>query len=189
MGAGKSTALHMFAELGAITLSADGLVHDLYERPEIARQVNDHFRGGVLEDRGGVDRSRLAASVRGRPDELGWLEDLIHPLVAEEIERRIEAAPVGSVLVCEVPLLFESGYEALCDLVVTVEADPEARRARSVHSFDLDQFSELDGLQASSERRVRESDLAYLNDQGLAALESFVEKAYGKAQSLLGVEA
>ena len=67
-----------------------------------------------------------------------WLEKLTHPLVAEEIERRIGDAPAGTVVVCEVPLLFESGFERLFDLVVTVEAGGETRRRRSTHGFDVE---------------------------------------------------
>ena len=51
-----------------------------------------------------------------------WLEQLTHPMVAKDLRRKIESAATGSVVVCEVPLLFEAGYEGLFDLLVTVEA-------------------------------------------------------------------
>jgi dephospho-CoA kinase len=185
IGAGKSTALTMFQELGALAVSADEVVHALYLQPECTAQLAAYFGPAVLDARGEVDRKRLAKSVRGCREELRWLENLTHPRVAEEIERRVQKAPVGSVVVCEVPLLFESRLQDLFDLIVTIEAGRENRRKRSVHLFDLDMFSELEGLQASSEQRVAGSDLAFFNDGDLDHMGAFVRQAYERARELL----
>jgi dephospho-CoA kinase len=91
LGAGKSTALALFGECGALVFSADQLVHELYERPVVASQVAEHFGTRVLAGPGSVDRARLAEAVRGRHAELHWLEGLTHPLVAAEIAHRVEA--------------------------------------------------------------------------------------------------
>jgi len=127
----------------------------------------------------------LAEAVRGCPDELAWLEGLTHPRVTEGIKRRIRTAPPGTVVVCEVPLLFEAGCEDMFDLIVTIEATPENRRRRSVHSFGTDQFSEFEHLQASSERRVAGSHLFFWNDGDLEDLRAFVGRAYDRAKALL----
>jgi dephospho-CoA kinase len=185
IGAGKSTALASFRELGAIIVSADELVHELYARPSVSAEIGARFGPGVLDEEDKVDRGRLAASVRGRDGELRWLEELIHPLVADEIERRIKDAPSGTVVVCEVPLLFESGFDRLFDLVVTIEADRDARRSRSIHDFDSDMFSELEGLQASSEERVAGSDLSFYNDGDVKHLRGFVRGAFARALGLV----
>jgi dephospho-CoA kinase len=185
IGAGKSTALALFGECGAQVFSADEVVHGLYGRPAVAARVGAHFGREVLAKDGSVDRSALAEAVRGRPNELHWLEKLTHPLVVAEIRRRIGGAPAGAVVVCEVPLLFEAGCEKLFDLVAAVEAGEEVRRRRSVHRFGLDQFTELEGLQASSEQRMRGSDFVFVNDGSLDDLREFVRHAYESARSLL----
>jgi len=187
IGAGKSTALALFAELGALTLSADRLVHELYERPWIVARIGEHFGPEVVdEQRRKVDRARLAEAVKGRPDELHWLEDLTHPRVSREIRRRIEKASRGTVVVCEVPLLFESGLEGLFDLVVTVEADEAVRRVRSVHGFGLKQFSEFEDRQYRSRQRIEGSDLVVRNNGEITDLREAVRAAYEIAVSLLG---
>jgi dephospho-CoA kinase len=186
IGAGKSTALRFFAESGALTLSADEVVHQLYLRADVKRALAEHFGPEVLTTDGEVDRRCLAEAVRGRPEQLAWLESLTHPLVGEEIARFIREAPAGAVAVCEVPLLFEVGMSCLFDLVVTVEAGSEARRRRSVHSFGPDMFGELEALQASSERRVAGSDLVFFNDGEIEHLRAFVREAYERARSLAG---
>ncbi|OFW55599.1 MAG: dephospho-CoA kinase [Actinobacteria bacterium RBG_16_64_13] len=185
IGAGKSTALALFAELGALTLSADGLVHDLYSRSKVSGRVAAHFGPDVLDANGAIDRSRLAEMVRGQREELAWLEGLVHPLVARDIRGRLREAPGGTVVICEVPLLFEAGHEALFDLIVTVEAGADSRRRRSTHRFDLDQFSELEAMQASSETRVQRSDMAFFNDGDLDGLRGFVREVYDRATELL----
>ena len=184
IGAGKSTALSFFAEAGALTLSADAVVHRLYARPDVKRALADHFAAEALDSDGEVDRRRLAGAVRGRPDQLRWLESLTHPLVGEEIVRFIREAPAGAIVVCEVPLLFEAGMEGLFDLVITVEAGSEARRRRSVHSFGPEIFGELEALQASTERRVAGSDLKFVNDGNVEHLREFVGVAYARARAL-----
>jgi dephospho-CoA kinase len=185
IGAGKSTALALLGECGALVFSADELVHRLYKQPGVVASVAAHFGPEVLDEDGAVDRSRLAEALREFPDGLRWLEELTHPLVTEEIRRRIGGAPEGSVVVCEVPLLFESGYETLFDLLVTVEADSEIRRRRSVHRFGLEQFAEFEARQVSSARRFKGSDLAFVNDGGPDELRAFVCRVYESARELL----
>jgi dephospho-CoA kinase len=185
IAAGKSTTLRLFGDLGARTLSGDELVHGLYEQPAVSSRVAAHFGPEVLDQRGTVDRAQLARLVRGRPGELRWLEELTHPLVADEIGRQVAAAPGGSVVVCEVPLLFEADCKSLFDMIVTVEASAANRRRRSSHGFGLEQFEELESLQASTERRVAGSDLSFFNDGSPDELRAFVRKAYDRALQLL----
>lgn len=185
IGAGKSTALSLFAESGALVLSADAVVHGLYAREDCRAALVEHFGPGVLDAAGDVDRRSLARLVHGGPDELRWLEGLTHPLVRARIEAFIETAPAGSVVVCEVPLLVESGLEDPFDLIVTVEAASGTRRDRSTHRFGADMFAELEGLQVSSERRVAASDLAFFNDGELEHLRMFVREAFARAEAVL----
>lgn len=185
IGAGKSTALSMFRELGALTSSADQIVHDLYARPDSIAKLVDHFGGGILDERGEVDRRELARLVKGRREELCWLEEFTHPLVEVEIERVMDEAGPGSIVVCEVPLLFESHFEGLFDLVVTVEAQHENRTSRSAHRFDPAVFEEFESLQASTERRVSGSHIAYHNDDSMDRMRAFVRDVYARAGALL----
>ena len=184
IGAGKTTALRFFAEAGALTLSADDVVHRLYTRPDVKNALTGYFGPEVVDPRGEVDRRRVAEAVRGRPDRLSWLEALTHPLVGEEMSRFIAGAPAGAVVVCEVPLLFEAGMRPYFDLVVTIEAGGEERRRRSIHEFGAEMFGEFEALQASSERRVAGSDLAFRNDGDLEQMRAFVRRAYERARLL-----
>ncbi len=137
IGAGKSTALALFSDCGALAFSADQVVHELYARSEVVSLVAEHFGRPVLSAQGTIDRLRLAEAVRGNREDLRWLEQIVHPLVGQEIADRVETAAPGTIVVCEVPLLFETGFERLFDLVVTMEAPADIRRQRSIHKFGL----------------------------------------------------
>jgi dephospho-CoA kinase len=185
IGAGKSTALKYFGEAGALTLSADEVVHQLYSREEVKRALAEHFGVELLAVGGEVDRLRLAEAVRGRRDQLAWLESLTHPLVADEVKRFIGKAPSGSVVVCEVPLLLEAGMQDLFDIIVTIEARADLRRQRSTQTFDEELFGEFEALQASTDRRIQDAHLAFHNDGALPDLRRFVDVVCDRARAMV----
>ena len=84
--------------------------------------------GFILED-GSVNRPRLAEVVFSDSEARRRLEAAIHPLVRDRFEAYAVSQPVA---VLEATLLVESGLDAECDLVITVEADPVLRLQRAV---------------------------------------------------------
>ncbi|MER3410324.1 MAG: hypothetical protein C4306_09560, partial [Thermoleophilia bacterium] len=84
IGAGKSEALAAFRRQGAAVLSADEIVHRLYA-------CDREVREALLARYGTTDRSRIGAIVFSDPDELAWLEGLIHPRVRREYLAWLEA--------------------------------------------------------------------------------------------------
>jgi len=129
VGMGKSTAAGFFAEEGVPVHDADAAVHRLYAG-EAVPLIEAAFPGTTVD--GAVDRVRLAKRVLGDPAALKRLEAIVHPLV-QASERRFleEAAARGeTVVVLDIPLLFETGGEERVDAVVVVSAPPEVQRAR-----------------------------------------------------------
>ena len=164
IGAGKSTALRFFGEAGASRCPPTRSCTSSTRARRSSGLWPSTSVVQVLAVGGEVDRRSLAEAVRGRPD--SWPGS--RPSLIRWWARRSRGSSgrrrPGSVVVCEVPLLFEAGMQDLFDLVVTIEARADVRRERSVHAFDLELFGEFEALQASSERRVAEADLAFFND-------------------------
>jgi dephospho-CoA kinase len=135
LASGKSTALELLEQLGAATISADAVVHQLYARPEIQDLLADRW-GDVLAAGGVVDRGAIAERAFSDPAELEWLEQLLWPRVRAEVASfRAEAQqrePRPRAIVVEVPLLFESGLEGQYDVTVAVVAPDDARAAWAV---------------------------------------------------------
>lgn len=128
IGMGKSTTARMFADAGVPVWDADAAVHRLYDRGGAAvEQVRvlcpEAVRGG------GVDRAALKEWIASDPGALARLEEVVHPLVAEDRRDFLASAEEDIVLV-DVPLLFEVGGADEVDRIVVVSAPPQVQRAR-----------------------------------------------------------
>jgi dephospho-CoA kinase len=85
IGAGKTEALHAFARHGAATISSDEIVRRLLrEDGDVRAAVVERFGEDVLDEAGNVDRTAVGERVFADPNELAWLENLLHPLVVGE---------------------------------------------------------------------------------------------------------
>ncbi len=181
IGAGKSTALAAFEQLGCATLSSDAVVRELYGRTDVRSAVAEHFGPGVLGPDGEISRPALAALVFSDEEARRWLERLLHPLVAEELERwrsEQEAARPGALLVHEVPLLFEAGLADRYDLVVLITAPDSLRRARMPERYD-----ERAATQLPEADKIVQADRVYVNDGSPAELERWVAELVAGLQA------
>jgi dephospho-CoA kinase len=129
IGMGKSAAAEHFARRGVPVFNADAYVHRLYEGEAVAA-IEAAFPGVT---RGGrVDRKLLAEQLTGRPERLGQLEKIVHPMVVKaEIDFLREQEKQGAKLaVLEIPLLFETDAHSRVDVTVVVSAPEDVQRAR-----------------------------------------------------------
>jgi dephospho-CoA kinase len=136
IGMGKSTAARFFAEAGVPVYDADAAVHRLYAG-EAVEPIGKAFPGTVTD--GKVDRVKLAARVLDDPAALKQLEAIVHPLVrALEIRFLAEATAAGAtVVVLDIPLLFEVGGQDRVDAVVVVSAPSALQRERVLTRADM----------------------------------------------------
>ena len=170
VGAGKTEALAAFARLGAATLSSDAVSHDLLDDPEVRALLVERWGERVATD-GTVDRGRVGAIVFEHPEELAWLESILHPHVGCRLaDWRRSLDPRISLAVVEVPLLFETGMETAFDATVCVVADDEirARRAGERGTERLEARSER---QLSQEEKAARATYVIRNDGTLSDLE------------------
>jgi dephospho-CoA kinase len=189
LGAGKSTALTMFHELGADTLSADAIVHGLYERAEVRAALHERFGDEVVDSGGMIDRRSLAGVVAADPKALAWLEDFIHPRVGQMVLQALERGSEHGVVVCEVPLLFESGTHDLFDITVTIEAGSEVRASRGGGRLPPSVRGALESRQLGTQGRSARADLVFVNDGSRDQLRAFVADVYEQARTRLQTSA
>jgi len=166
LGAGKSTALAALADLGAATLSADVVVHDLLATEDIRAEVEQRLGRGVVRD-GALDRDAVAKKVFESPADREWLESVLWPRVGErvlawraEIEQ-VEPPPPAAVV--EVPLLFEAGMQGAFDHTLVVAAD-EAVRAARAGERGHEAVAERAGRQLTQEDKSQRADFTVRND-------------------------
>lgn len=121
MLSGKSTALGYFKQCGADTLYCDEIVRTLYTRPAVLKKIKAAL--------GTADKAQLAQLVFKDPAKRQGLEQILHPLILKEVKARIKACK-ARLIVVEVPLLFEAGWDKKTDLNIAVLADPNTLPAR-----------------------------------------------------------
>lgn len=169
IGAGKSTALARFSELGAHPIDHDVLARQAVAPgaaalADIAREFGDR----LIVD-GELDRGALAAVVFADDHARQRLNDIVHPYVkaaAKAADKRARAQGV-QVVVHDIPLLYETGQGESFDLVVTVEAPLEVRIRRLVEGRGMSRDQALGRIAAqASDRERREISDAVLDGSG-----------------------
>jgi dephospho-CoA kinase len=132
IGMGKSTAAAMLRRLGVRLFDADAFVHRLLAPGGAAVRAVEAEFGDVRNEAGGIDRQRLGQRVFGNPAALRRLEAILHPVV-RRAERRFVAqarARREKLAVLDIPLLYETAADVLCDYVLVVSAPARLQRQR-----------------------------------------------------------
>lgn len=129
IGMGKSTTADMFKALGVPVNDADAVVHDLY-RGDAVRPIEAAFPGSTKD--GMVDRAALSAALAKHPDGFKTLEAIVHPLVRKREQAFLEREKQAhtSLVLLDIPLLYETGGEGRVDAVVVVTCDADIQRER-----------------------------------------------------------
>jgi len=173
VASGKSAALDAFGRLGAATLSTDEATHELLASEGVAAQLAERW-GVEAAPSGVVDRDRVGEIVFERPEELRWLESVLHPLVGHRVAEFRASLPAGAMLaVVEVPLLFETGMEAAFDVTVCVVASDELR-ARRAGERGIAKLAEREAKQLSQEQKAARATHVVRNDGTPADLETAI---------------
>jgi dephospho-CoA kinase len=126
---GKTTVAGHMASRGVAVLDSDSVVHGLYAG-EAVPHIEAAFPGTTAD--GAVDRARLSAALLADADGFKRLEALVHPLVRQAQWRFLQQqeAAGASMAVLDIPLLFETGGDALMDVTIVVSAPAEIQAAR-----------------------------------------------------------
>jgi dephospho-CoA kinase len=132
IGCGKSTVAELFAEQGVSIIDTDQIAHQLTMagEPALSSIANEFGIGFLLPD-GGLDRSRLRHLIFSSPEAKAKLEAILHPLIRNEVKRRLELAQSPYVIVA-VPLLLETGaYRNIVQRILVVDCS-EAQQVKRV---------------------------------------------------------
>jgi dephospho-CoA kinase len=184
LGAGKSEALRALGELGAATLSTDAVVHELLGGDELREIVVARLGPEVARD-GRLDRSLIAERVFGDEPARAWLEGELWPRVGQRItewRQEVEALdPAPRAAVVEVPLLFESGMEAVFDATIAVVADESLREERAAARGHA-AVAERTGRQLSQTEKAQRADFKVRNDGSLEELRETLSRVLARLE-------
>lgn len=182
IGSGKSTVSALFAKLGVHIIDTDLISRELVEpgRPAL-KALADHFGQDVLNADGSLNRPHLRAHIFGHPEERHWLEQLLHPLIRQEVQNRISQDP-GPYTIIVIPLLTE-GYrqdypylDRIC--VVDCEDAFQLERTASRDGISTELAAEMVRSQLSRDARLALADDVLTNNHDLSTLEAQVMKLH-----------
>ncbi len=190
IGSGKSTVSALLADRGAVVIDYDLLAREAVEvgTPALA-QIVERFGPGVLRPDGALDRPALGAIVFGDDEARRELEAITHPAIGELAWARDEAAPAGSIVVHDHPLLVETGLAQLMDFVVVVDLPEETQLDRLVRlrGMSPEDARARIAAQASRDDRRAAADVVIDNSGTPAELAAAVDALWARLRGQIGV--
>lgn len=180
VGSGKSAVMESFQKRDIAAEDADHMARVVVAPGEPALDaIAKHFGPDILTPEGALDRPKLRQIIFSDSDAKQWLEELLHPLINDELERRLAAAESPYALLVS-PLLFETGQSRLVDrvLVIDVPESVQLERASWRDDVDVEQIQRIIDSQMSREERLKRADDVLDNRGDLVAMEEEVERLH-----------
>ncbi len=181
LGSGKSTACRFFEELGAKIFDADLEAKKiLFSSNEVKTALTEKFGATILSD-GTLDKSKLSQVVFRTPENQGYLNQLLHPLVTEEFLRR-KSMVTAPVFIMDAALLFEAQLQRHFDKIILIYTDKEIRLNRALRRGNLsrEQILSRMALQMDEERKKALADIVITNNDGKEDLKNKIKGCFRK---------
>ena len=142
IASGKSEAARMLGDMGARCVDADAISRRLTSEPgETLDAIRAEFGDGVFDEDGALIRSKLADIVFGDPLKRKALDALTHPAIQKTMMDEVEQADKAGekIVFLNVPLLFETGMDALCDETWLISCDEDVQLERLMERDSIDE--------------------------------------------------
>ena len=167
IGSGKTRVSDILGELGAAIIDTDLIAHQLTAPGGLAiAPIREAFGDEMIDEDGALDRKAMRALVFAEPERRKQLEGIIHPLIAQEVQRQSETRG-GLYQVFVVPLLVESGrWVDRVDRVCVVDCDEQTQinRVMARNQISEETVRQVMAAQATRAQRLAAADDVVLND-------------------------
>ena len=180
IGSGKTAVSDIFEELGIGIVDADLASRVVVEkgRPSL-EEIAKHFGQGILTEAGELDRAKLREIIFNSDEEKNWLESLLHPAIAKQIQDELKASSSPYTILVS-PLLLETNQKDFCNkvLVVDVPVETQIERTLKRDGVSLEQVQSIIKAQISRDKRLELADEVIVNDKSLEDLQLAVSKLH-----------
>lgn len=181
IGSGKSTAAHLFAELGAWVVDSDAIAHELTAPGGAAIEpIRSAFGKDMIAPDGSLDRAAMRRLVFGDAAAKAQLESILHPMIRIEADARCMQSTAPYVILM-IPLLVETGYyRGRLERVLVVDCDEDIQVSRTVarSGISAEQVRAIMATQASRAQRLQAADDVIDNNGDLAQLREQVQRLH-----------
>jgi dephospho-CoA kinase len=175
---GKSTFCKCLREIvpGATFFNADHAARNLAERdPEVRELIAGEFGAGIFSAGGDLNREQMRSIVFADAEKKRALEQILHPRIRRQWSLEAEGHRNSTDLFfADIPLLYETGGETLCDSVVVVACSPSVQLERLVARTKLDRAAaeQMISAQMPLSEKIRRADHVVWNNGGRDVLEA-----------------
>ncbi|QYJ79165.1 dephospho-CoA kinase [Shewanella acanthi] len=188
IGSGKTTVANLFAELGIPIVDADLVARDVVAPGSHGLQaIVNHFGVDILTPNGELDRAKLRALIFSQGEEREWLNQLLHPMIRQEMFNQVKNAHSDYVIIVA-PLLFENGLDKLVNRTLVVDISPELQVSRTVKRDNVDatQVNSIISSQCSRSEKLAKADDVIDNQGEVSALKQEVHALHQRYLQLSG---
>lgn len=181
LASGKSTVCRILKELGAYTVDADAIVHQLLSSKNAVGKKVIELLGAEIVTGDQIDRTKVATIVFKKPHQLKALEQILHPEVQKAIDHEYERVAANTPLfVAEIPLLFEANLQPHFDAVIAVTSQPATARQRfaAKTGYDPSEYDRRTSRLLPQEEKARLAHYHIANDGTEEELMETVKNLY-----------
>ena len=172
---GKSTFCECLREIlpAAKFFNADQAAQALVELPDVKQEIREKFGSGVFLSDEALNRAKLRAIIFGNVTRKRALERILHPRIRRQW--RAEAKKHRNspdFFFADIPLLYETGGEILCDRVVVVACSYKVQLGRLMRRMSIKppEAKQMINSQMPLEEKIRRADHVAWNNDDRATL-------------------
>lgn len=183
IASGKSTLSSYLKSQGYKIVDADAISRDITKKDRIGyAKVIEEFGRDILSSNGEIDRAKLSNIVFNDKNALKKLNDTLHPLIFQEIDRQLDLYKDEKILFLDAPLLFETKLDKKCDEIILVVCDEDVQisRIQKRDNKDYDSAKKIIDSQIAKEFKIEKSD--YIIDNNCE-----IERFYFKVDLIMRI--
>ncbi|BBN82711.1 dephospho-CoA kinase [Pseudoalteromonas sp. A25] len=169
IGAGKTAVSNALAKKGIAIVDADVIAKQVVAIDSAGlKAIEKRFGTDILDSEGNLNRAKLRAIIFSDESSKVWLEQLLHPMIRDEILSQLQQA-TGPYVVLSAPLLFENGLDKLCDHTLLVDVPEHIQVARTTARDDVsnEQVKSIIAAQMSRSEKQKRANTILNNDKSL----------------------
>ncbi|MDX3772533.1 dephospho-CoA kinase [Chromatiaceae bacterium AAb-1] len=180
IGSGKSTVASLFQHSGVPAVDADIVAREVVAPgSDCLQQIRQHFGAQVLTADGELNRSWLREQIFSQPQQKIWLDQLLHPVIREQLLQQLAAVKAPYALLIA-PLLLENNLTCYVDRVLIVDIPEQLQLQRTLarDKVSEQQVSAIMSAQISRQDRLKQADDIITNDGTVAELQQQVSRLH-----------
>lgn len=178
IASGKTTVSKYLIQKGYKIIDADKISHKVTNIGNRGYKTILELFPQVIDAENNIDRKKLSGIVFSDKNQLQLLNEALHPIILDEIDNKIKESQSYHIVFLDAPLLFETGLDKKCDLVLLIAVDEQIQIQRLTKRDGIDIFTarKIIASQMGIEKRIEKSDVVIYNNEDLVQLKLKIDE-------------